>query len=378
MGERRVGTADEFDQALVNLNKKLRAGKTRVRVEQRGDRLSLVACLPNRAGKDKRTRRISPGLSANLLGITEINRLALRLAGELAAKRFDWKDWTDEPDTPQTEKTCGQLAELYKIHLGCSGTLKGDDVQRDRHWRKNFWNPALKWLPQNRSLDESALIIAAVHHDAVDEQGRPRRSRQHACMRLEQFAKWAGLQVSLKQYRGKYSPSQIVRNIPEDGAIEAAVLGMANADWRWAAGMMAAFGLRDHEVWFAKLDHEMGGWVTRVSEGKTGPRTIRPLHPHWIELFDLPNGKAPVIKVRTHDEYGERMARQFKRCGIPFTPYDTRHAYAIRSSVAYKIPISVSAAHMGHSPEVHLRTYNKHLSEAAKVLAYQEAIASHP
>jgi integrase len=258
--------------------------------------------------------------------------------------------------------------------LNHSGALKGDEQQRDRQWRRNYWNPALKWLPQDKTLDESALVIAALHHDAVDEKGKPRRSRQLACIRLEQFAKWAELDVRLKPYRGKYSPRQVDRSIPSDEVIESAMQAIANPDWKWAAGMMATFGLRDHECWFVSLQQDADGWLAVVSDGKTGGRSVRPLHPHWVELFDLSNGKAPDIQVRSHDEYGERMARQFKRCNIPFTPYELRHAYAIRSSVVYKIPVPVSAAHMGHSPEVHSRIYNKHLSEEAKAAAYWKAV----
>jgi len=191
---------------------------------------------------------------------------------------------------------------------------------------------------------------------------------------LGQFAKWAGIEIDLKPYKGKYSPSQIERNIPTDEAIVEAVSSIKNNDWRWAAAMMAAFGLRDHECWSVTLAQENGEYLALVEKGKTGARTVRPLRPEWVELWDLPNGKPPQIKTRGHEEYGERMSRHFKRSGIQFCPYDLRHAYALRSSVRYKIPVSVSAAHMGHSPEVHMKTYNKHLSEVAKRSAYDEAI----
>jgi len=368
-------TADDFEKALAKVNRELKVGCTRVQVERRGDRLSLVAYLPNKAGIDKRSRRISPGLSANLVGLKEIQRLALRLSGDLSTGRFNWSDWVEVAEVkPIEEKNCSELIEEYRVYLECAGTLKGNKDERDRSWKKNFWNPALKWLPMDRPLNESGLTVAALHHDAVNSHGIPTRSRLHACIRLGQFAKWAGVEVDLKKYKGKYSPQQIERNIPKDDDIEAGVLSLTNPEWRWAAGMMATFGLRNHECWFATLSQDSTGWIVAISEGKTGARTARPLHPHWVELFDLPNGKPPDLTVRGHDEYGERMARHFKRSGIGFRPYDLRHAYAIRGSVVYKIPVAVMAAYCGHDPSVHWSTYTRHLTEATSAKAYQESV----
>jgi integrase len=377
MGSKENRPEDEFEDKLRRLNTRLKAGNTGVRVEQRGGRLGLSACLPDRDGQNRRSRRISLRLPANAVGLKEAEGRALRLAADLTQKRFPWEDWSqgESGEKETIAKTCAHWIAHYKAHLW-SNKLNGDEATKDKQWRRNFYNPALKWLPQDEPLTANALIIAALHHDAIGLNGKPTRARQKACTLLGAFAKWACAEVDLKPYQGKYSPSQIERNIPSDEAIVEAVSGIKNPSWRWAAAMMAAYGLRDHECWMVEIREENGEFLAYVLKGKTGDRIVRPLHPEWVNLWDLPNGSPPEIKVRGHEEFGERMSRHFKRSGIPFTPYDLRHAYAIRSSVRYKIPVSVSAAHMGHSPEVHMKTYNKHLSEVTKRAAYDEAIAA--
>ncbi|MCC5622699.1 hypothetical protein [Nostoc sp. CHAB 5715] len=59
------------------------------------------------------------------------------------------------------------------------------------------------------------------------------------------------------------------------------------------------------------------------------------------------------------------MSRTFDRRNAPFNPYDLRHAYAIRGSVRYKVPVATMAGWMGHSPTVHWNTYNKWISGVA-------------
>lgn len=373
------GPADysKFDAELAKVNEGLGLGLSRAKIERRGGGLSLVACLPGKGTDTKRrSRRISPGIPANAVGLKTAKGLALKLSAELVNGEFQWSNWVADTPTPLDQKTCAQWVREYRIHLDRVGALTGDPETRDRQWRRDHWNPALKWLPQDGPLTDQAIIIAALHHDAVNESGRPRRSRQLACIRLGQFAKWAGVAVDLAPYRGKYSPSQVDRNIPSDADIEKAIASLTNPGWKWIAGMMATFGLRDHECWFATLSQDDSGWIAVVSEGKTGDRTARALHPHWVDLFNLPNGKAPDIKCRSHDEYGERTARHFKRSRVGFAPYDLRHAYAIRGSLGYKIPVAVMAAWLGHSPAVFLRIYSKHLSGAVMDQAYRDAIGS--
>ncbi|NJL21202.1 MAG: hypothetical protein HC895_10880 [Leptolyngbyaceae cyanobacterium SM1_3_5] len=103
--------------------------------------------------------------------------------------------------------------------------------------------------------------------------------------------------------------------------------------------------------------------VARVTDGKTGAREVYPFYPEWVDRWQLWNKELPNLTARINQDYGERVARAFKRAGVPFAPYNLRHAYAIRISVVFKLPVAVAAAFMGHSPTVHWQTYNRWISQ---------------
>lgn len=72
---------------------------------------------------------------------------------------------------------------------------------------------------------------------------------------------------------------------------------------------------------------------------------------------------APTLDLTLGYEYlSDRVGKAFKRYKIPWTPYTLRHCYAVRSSNMFGYPIPVSAALMGHSPEVHMRTYQRRIT----------------
>jgi integrase len=71
---------------------------------------------------------------------------------------------------------------------------------------------------------------------------------------------------------------------------------------------------------------------------------------------------------------GDRVIKAFKRQGVPFSPYNLRHAYAIRASVVFKFPVAVAAAMMGHSPDVHWRTYNRWINQEQHQRIYDELV----
>jgi integrase len=55
----------------------------------------------------------------------------------------------------------------------------------------------------------------------------------------------------------------------------------------------------------------------------------------------------------------DRVGKRFQSYGLPFVPYDLRHAHAIRGSVVFQLPVAVMAELMGHSPELHFSTYDR-------------------
>ena len=124
-------------------------------------------------------------------------------------------------------------------------------------------------------------------------------------------------------------------------------------------------GLRDHELFFCHWQDD----GLFVKKGKTGPRLVfEAFYPEWVEQWDLKNIRRPNIQnidqLYEDGKLGDKVARGFRRYGVPFTPYDLRHAFGIRASVTFHLPVTTSAALMGHSPEIHLKRYHRHITLA--------------
>jgi integrase len=183
--------------------------------------------------------------------------------------------------------------------------------------------------------------------------------------------------VDLSLYKGNYSCAKSQpREIPTDPEILVTRNKITNLQWRLVFDRMAVYGLRDHECWHCEIDPNPPH-ACRVLVGKTGSREgVLPLYPEWAAEWKPWEGELPTVNAKDRAIFGERTARAFKRLGVPFTPYNLRHAWNIRGSVVFKIPVAVMARMAGHSAEVHLRVYSRWLSKAQSLEAYSRAIAA--
>ncbi len=191
--------------------------------------------------------------------------------------------------------------------------------------------------------------------------------------------------------------------------------------WGWVFAMVATYGLRPHEVWhIAELPDargmvSIGAAARHIKVTKTGFRVALPMPAEWVERYQLggANGEQRLEELRrryvpkfvnedgqpfdperdlvkrcdnnerqgavcchklcssdakaefelktklyawveTAPAQGKKKAQKCKeRC----VPYDLRHAYAIRARETTTWNYADVAAVMGHSPEVHRRTY---------------------
>ena len=196
--------------------------------------------------------------------------------------------------------------------------------------------------------------------------------------------------------------------------------------WGWVFAMIATYGLRPHEVWHIDGLPDANGLITvgvaarHIKVTKTGFRAAVPLPASWVERYRLggSHGEERLAELRSryrprfvnedglpfdperdrvkrcdnnerlgaicchklrscdaraefelpHKLYawvetaaaeGRRRAqRRRERC----VPYDLRHAYAIRARETTSWSYADVAAVMGHSPEVHRRTYLREIS----------------
>ena len=88
-------------------------------------------------------------------------------------------------------------------------------------------------------------------------------------------------------------------------------------------------------------------------------------YPEWVDEWGLKDRRLPSVDAEKAYEDTTlgiaKVSRQFKRYGVPFNAYDLRHAAAVRMSVVFGLPVTVSARLMGHSPVEHTRTYHRHI-----------------
>ncbi|MEO1508046.1 MAG: site-specific integrase, partial [Cyanobacteria bacterium J06633_23] len=101
-------------------------------------------------------------------------------------------------------------------------------------------------------------------------------------------------------------------------------------------------------------------------------------YPEWVERFELVNGELPKVNTdlstTTLQRVGQQVTTQFRRYNVPFSPYDLRHAWAVRT-ILMGLPDAVAARMMGHSVQVHNRTYHRWMTHRDQQTAVQAALA---
>lgn len=188
------------------------------------------------------------------------------------------------------------------------------------------------------------------------------------------LAKFAKVDYDPSDYKGKYRPTH-PRQVPDDRLIVETWGRLTNSGWRWVYGMMATYGLRNHEVFRIDFDAlRDGDPIIQVLSGKTGSRMVWSFHPEWFNAFALADVSLPNIDVDRDNSAVGHSVTEYLGAAMPFKPYDLRHAYAIRT-LSYQIDPSIAARYMGHSREVHERTYRKWIDRALLQREYDRAMA---
>jgi integrase len=176
------------------------------------------------------------------------------------------------------------------------------------------------------------------------------------------------------------------RQLPSDTSIIENLELIPNSGWRMAYGLMATYGLRNHELFFCDFSgfaEDPAAVVRVLPTTKTGEHQVWPFQPEWVDQFNLrslADGSAQLPPVGTDlrrttlQQVGRRVAEQFRRYGLPFTPYDLRHAWALRT-IHMGLPDTVAARMMGHSVAIHTRTYHHWITRRDQQMAVDAALA---
>ncbi len=363
---------DLIDTALTKVNLRLKAARLGLQIERRGETLALRGTLPPRPGSSKARpyqQRIPLGLPATKAGLKRIEQEAKVIAARLIERTFDWTDYLPQAPTPaQQFPTIGEMVDHF--HERMMQRPVADEAAKAAlrsTWAKAY-APYLRKLIRQVEEHPRQSIAEAIMATAKSLPGHT-RSRQVGCTALKAFAEEFQLDLSeeLDALGGSYGSSKTKRRtLPSDEAIMAWHERIPNPAWRWVYGMMATYGLRNHEVFFCDCGHltdgDPAGMITVLETTKTGLHDVWPFYPEWIERFRLRTVLLPEINTdlsqTTLQTIGQRVSTQFKRYGVPFSPYDLRHAWAVRT-IHFGLPDTVAARMMGHSVAIHNRTYHR-------------------
>ncbi len=154
-----------------------------------------------------------------------------------------------------------------------------------------------------------------------------------------------------------------IETLPADEVIVAVIDGLPSG-WQWVTGICATYGARPHEA-LLMADVENNGLVV-IRGGKTGARQGLPLPKAWIERWELQNKRLPSINLeRDYRTVGSQLGVALRRHGVPFLPYDLRHAWAVRAIHNPQISPSLAAKSLGHSLMVHTSLYQRWFDSAS-------------
>lgn len=388
--------------ALNQVNSQLELAKVKVKLKLTNHQsIGLQGTFPckpgdvGRNGSPNKQYLISLGIAANDAGIKTAEFRARELDLLLMTKQFQWQNELlgkqaqklALPDEKLTLPIC-ELIEQYKQQFW---RTHANNRQGLRTWESHYLRH-LKKLPQNEPISEKALI------QAFDKTLPNTSARFYLAWQLRKFCEFCGFDGSkaIATYTTR-KPKPSFRQIPADAEIIAGFtkIGMALSpyankqnlaqpqQWQWLYGMLATYGLRPHELFAIDLDawsspantlHLVTLNPSQTQGTKTGERScgIPPIHPQWVDLFDLKQPKIPPSDGTLANQTA-RIHIRFRTTNIGFPPYSLRHAYAIRGH-KLRIPIKTMADYMGHSVQEHTKTYQRWMDKDVNLEIYQQVV----
>jgi len=342
---------------LNQANGRLRAAKAGVSIVKKCDRLYLQATLPPKPKSGKANpyqQQIALGIYANPAGISFAEKEARKVGALLASRAFNWSLYLRKEE-PATETIASWIQKFEESKRQTVSTTT---------WKTDYARP-FGVLPADEPITIATLL------SAIAKTKPNTRQRRRFCLAFRQLAQFADRQIDIDDLIGNYSPTSVQpRNLPTDDEIADCFDKIENPQWRWVYGVIAAYGLRDHEAFYLDMSKFP---IAQVLEGKTGYRQCWPLLPEWAEVWGLADINRPPVTGECHADFGARVCKFFARSPFDFCSYDLRHAWAIRA-VRVGLDASLAAKQMGHSLTVHSKTYHLGINEREQQQAYDRLL----
>ncbi|MDJ0616040.1 MAG: integrase [Calothrix sp. MO_192.B10] len=356
-------------------------------------------CKPGDVGKNGSPNKqytLSLGFAANDVGLKTAIAKARELDLLLITRQFQW---TSELLGKQAQKLAlagvNQPKKLIRELVGEyeQGFWKTHEQNRQgiRTWESHY-------LRHLKKLNWDVPLSLPVLEQALEKTKPNSSSRFFLVWQLKKFCDFCGFDGAkiINSYATPL-PNPSLRQVPTDEEIiqgfqqigsplsiyTSKENAIAPEQWQWMYGMLATYGLRPHELFAIDLQgfasakngfHLVSLNPSLTGGTKTGERTcgIPPLHPHWVELFDLKNITMPEPSGSLSNQTAKIHIR-FRNTNIGFRPYDLRHAYAIRGH-RLRVPIKTMADYMGHTVQEHTKTYQRWMNEDVNLEIYREVV----
>jgi len=379
------------NQKLLDINQDLESKGINLRIEKRGKVLNIRGSLPDKKSPGfSKVQRISLKLPYDINGLDEAKKAIELIDFQLRKSQFCWSNWIKEKAISSIRNKkldVGNEIESFKKRF-FSDTSKSKSPSGMISTWQSAYKPYMNRLI-GVSNKTSLKLEKELLHKVLLSYKENSRSRQQCGIALGSLARHLNLELpeDWKQLQNGYGMHESnFRELPSDEEIINSFKLIPNPKWRFVFGLMATYGLRNHEVFFSDLSclKKDGDKILRVFPNtKTGEHQVWPFHPEWVSLFELDKitdtlDLLPSIKTNLQDttlqHIGRRVSEQFRRYKISFTPYDLRHAWAVRT-ILIGLPNTVAAKMMGHSVAIHTKTYHHWITRRDQQLAVDSALS---
>lgn len=339
---------DKLEKLLESANARLKKSNAGITIFRRGQKLSLRGMLPPKPGKSKPSQQtIKLDIYCNGAGIKSAEKQAQQLSSSLALNQFTWDDWIEQQ---QSISSVGDYIRRFEQDYF---ERRADNSRSRTTWNGDY-KAMFDRLPMNERLCDRVLV------DLVLSTEPDSRQRKRAVMVANALASFAELNERYDRYKGTYSHIMGNRTLPSDRDITLQYWSIKNPKWQYVYGLMAAYGISNHEVFLVDLNslqQSPGHLVSSYRKAHYGQRRIWCLYPEWWKEWELYKPKSlPNVSGKTNRELGARVTAAFSRYGV-CKPGDLRHCWAIRAMGF--MPNPMAARMMAHSEVEHNRTYQR-------------------
>ena len=374
---------------INDINRKFLIKGSKLKIEKRGGKLNIRGSLPSKENKNiQKVQRISLGIDADTDGLEEAKKKLQLINLQLELNQFEWRNWITSSIQENNKTYEFFIKEISEFERNFFKEYRNEHLNSAR---KSTWNSSYKpyfkrminIYKKNDNKDINHIFLSTLKSY---QEGS--RSRKQCGTSLNVFADFLKLSLPSEWKslsRGYGIKKASFRDLPDDNLIEELWRNIPNKSWQYVFGLMATYGLRNHEVFFCDLSalKNNGDKILRVlPTTKTGEHQVWPFHPKWVDLFQLSSlGNDPSLLPKinrdlsqtTLQNIGKRITDQFNRYGIRIRPYDLRHAWAVRT-IFYDLPDTVAARMMGHSVSLHNQTYHHWITKRDQQKAVNNAL----